>query len=68
MTATARGTGKPRPARPVTQAPSNGFPILRLKTTTSSRAKAKRVPLFYIDDTEYTMLAEPPGSLLGDFA
>jgi hypothetical protein len=67
VTATARGTGssKPRPVRPqpVTQAPSNGFPILRLKTTTPSRGKAKRVPLFYIDDTEYTMLAEPPAAL-----
>jgi hypothetical protein len=60
-----RATPRPRPAaRPqLTVEPDDGaFPVLRLKTTANGHA-AKRVPLFSIDDTEFTMLAEPPASL-----
>jgi hypothetical protein len=43
--------------------PEDGaFPVLRLKTSANGHAP-KRVPLFSIDDTEYTMLAEPTASL-----
>lgn len=75
MTAVARGSAKPRAPRPrpaavpqLTVEPEDGdgdraFPVLRLKTSANGKVPAKRVPLFSIDDTEYTMLAEPTASL-----
>jgi len=40
------------------QAPSDGeFPVLRLKTR--DQAEQERVPLFYIDDVEYTIPKRP---------
>jgi hypothetical protein len=47
----------------LTVEPEDGaFPVLRLKTSANGHVP-KRVPLFSIDDTEYTMLAEPTASL-----
>jgi hypothetical protein len=39
------------------------FPVLRLTTPAADGPAPKRVPLFSIDDTEYTMLADPTASL-----
>jgi len=65
MAATAKA-GKPPRARPVpraiTAAPApqaNG--VLRL--TSTSDEPEQREPLFYIDDTEYTIPVDPPASI-----
>jgi hypothetical protein len=44
-------------------AEASGFPVLRLTTSANGHAREKRVLLFSIDGTEYTMLAEPGAGL-----
>jgi len=57
---TAATTKRPKvgPKPPAAQEPSDGeFPVLRLKTR--DQADEERVPLFYIDDVEYTIPKRP---------
>lgn len=60
VTATKKTPAK-RPARPqptpAIEPASDSFEVLRL--TTSSKANEERVPVFYIDDVEYTIPARP---------
>jgi hypothetical protein len=54
--ATKRPAARRPKATPVTEANGRGIQVLRLTTGTT---EAARVPLFYIDDREYTVKASP---------
>ncbi|MFE2407126.1 hypothetical protein ACFXDE_02145 [Kitasatospora sp. NPDC059408] len=57
VTASKKAASRMSPP-PAPLAPAEpGFEVLRL--TTAPRADEKRVPLFYIDDVEYTIPARP---------
>jgi hypothetical protein len=62
MPPTSRKPTRRRPVPPRSGA-APAAPYEPLRFTTGDSTPEKREPLFYIDDTEYTMLADPPASI-----